>query len=70
MSNIKISVVTKYSEYKPISDKLKIYKTLKFKNFLIDSFYFQIKSFLKIIKIHKKNPINILIIHQHTDEIE
>ena len=37
MSNIKISVVTKYSEYNPISDKLKIYKTLKFKR--LDEFW-------------------------------
>ncbi len=65
IKNIKISIITKYSEYKTVSSNVKIYEIHKFNNYFFDTFYFIIKSFFKIIKIHKKEPINIINIQGH-----
>lgn len=64
IKDIKISIITRYSEYKPISSRLKIYEIHKFNNFILDTIYFHIKSFFKIVKIHKKDPIDVLNVHQ------
>lgn len=69
INNINISIVTKYSKYVSHSGKVKIYEIHKFKNLMIDSLYFNIKSLIKIIKIHRKNPIDILNVHTFTIEI-
>ncbi|MFX1443898.1 MAG: glycosyltransferase family 4 protein [Promethearchaeota archaeon] len=66
IKDIKISLITKYSEYIPISNKVKIYRIHKFNNFYIDTLYFLIKTPFKIIKIHKKEPISIINLHQYT----
>jgi len=63
--DLKISLITKYSEYKPITDRVKIYQYLKFKLYRISSLYFVIKSFFKIAKIHKKEFIDIINIEGH-----
>ncbi|MFX0132192.1 MAG: glycosyltransferase family 4 protein [Candidatus Hodarchaeota archaeon] len=60
---INLSLITKYSEFKPLTNMVKIYEIHKFKNFYLDTIYFIFKSFLKIIKIHRKNPISIINIH-------
>ncbi len=66
ISSIKISLITRFSEYKPSSKRIKIYRFHKFNNFYIDEIYFNIKSFIKILKIHKKEPITVLNIHHFT----
>lgn len=67
--NLKISIVTKYSEYNPISNRLKTYDIHKFNKYKLDTIYFLIKSFFKIMKIHKKEPINVLNIHTYSNII-
>ena len=64
IKDIKISIITRYSEYKPISSRLKIYEIHKFNNFILDTIYFHIKSFFKIVEIHKKERIDVLNVHQ------
>ncbi len=66
IEDIKISLVTKYTEYKPRSNRIKIHEIHKFHNFLLDTVYFFLKSPLTIIKIHKKDPINIINFHNST----
>ena len=64
IKDLHISIVTQYSEYKPISNRVKIYEVHNFENFILDTIYYIIKSFFQILKIHKKTPINVLNTHQ------
>jgi len=66
ISSIKISLITRFSEYKPRTKRIKIYQFHKFNNFYIDELYFNFKSFMKILKIHKKEPIDAVNIHHFT----
>ncbi len=66
IKNINISLITRYSEYTPTSNRIKIYRIHKFNNFLLDLLYFLLKSPIKIIKIHKRTPINLINIHNST----
>ncbi len=63
IKNLELSIVLKYSEYVPMSNKIKIYLIHKFKNSKLNTIYFFIKSFFKIAKIHKKKPIDVITIH-------
>lgn len=67
--NLKLSIVTKYSEYKPVSNRLKTYEIHKFTKYIPDTLYFLIKSFFKIIKLHKKEPIDVLNVHTYSNII-
>jgi len=60
INDLEITIVTKYSEYKPKTNRVNVYIISKFKNYFLNSIYFIIKSFFKIIKIHKKKPIDII----------
>ncbi|MFW9987563.1 MAG: glycosyltransferase [Candidatus Odinarchaeota archaeon] len=62
-NGLKITLISKYSEYKPISNNLKIYNLSKFVPSKINTFYFFLKSFFKIIKINKKHQITAINIH-------
>lgn len=64
IKDLHISIVTQYSEYKPISNRVKIYEVHKFENFILDTIYYIIKSFFQILKIQKKTPINVLNTHE------
>lgn len=64
--DINVSLITKYSEYRPASDKIKIYQIHKFNNFILNEIHFNIKSFMTLLKIHKREPIHILNIHHFT----
>ncbi len=64
IKDLHISIITQYSEYEPISNKVKIYQVHKFERYILDTIYFIIKSFFQILKIHKKKPINVLNTHQ------
>ncbi len=64
IKNLHISIITKYSEYEPISNRVKIYKVHRFERFFLDTIYYIIKSFFQILKIHKKKPINVINTHQ------
>lgn len=65
MRDLKISLITKYSEYKPSTDRVKIYQFLKFKLYRTSSLFFIIKSFFTLMKIHKKEFIDIININGH-----
>lgn len=65
IQDLKISIITKFSEYKASSNRLKIYKIHKFENYMLDTLYFIIKAFFKIIKINKAEPFNIINIHHY-----
>lgn len=69
IKDLKISIITKYSEYKPISNKVKIYQIHKLKPYKPDTLYFILKSILAIIKIHKNDPIDLINIHTHDSTI-
>ena len=64
--DIQLSLITKYTRYTPFSERLKIYKIHKFDNFLFDTIYFFLKYPLKLLEIHKKNPIDVINIHHYT----
>ncbi|MFX0072969.1 MAG: hypothetical protein ACFFAO_17975, partial [Candidatus Hermodarchaeota archaeon] len=66
---LKISIVTKYTEYKPITNKVKIYQLLRFRLYRTSSFYFIIRSFINLIKIHKKEKIDIINIEGHPTDM-
>lgn len=66
IKDLNISIITQYTEYKPISNRVHIYEIHKFENFIIDTFYYLLKSFYQILKIHKKKPIDVLNIHQNS----
>ncbi len=65
ITNFKISIFTKYTEYKPITNQLKIYIIHKFKSSKLNTVYFFIKSFIKIVQIHKKEPFHIININSY-----
>ena len=49
-----------------MTKRVKIYEIHKFNNFIFDTIYFLLMSPLKIMEIHKKDPINIINIHNFT----
>ena len=63
IKNLDLSIVLKYSEYVPTSNRVKIYLIHKFKSSKLNTIYFFIRSFFKIVKIHKKKPIDVINIH-------
>lgn len=63
IKNLELSIVLKYSEYVPTSNRVKIYLIHKFKSSKLNTIYFFIRSFFKIVKIHKKKPIDVINIH-------
>ncbi len=65
ISNLKIFLITKYSEYTPSTNKIKIIKINKFKNRKIDEIYFFFKSFKVIVQLHKKEKIDAINIHTY-----
>jgi len=69
IEDIKISILTKYSEYRPLTNNVKIYTLHKYKNSKLDTFYFFMKSFLKIVKINKRDKIDFINIHSYNYNI-
>lgn len=65
IEDLNISLVTKYSEYIPKSKKLIIYTHHKFKNSKLDTLYFNLKSFFKIIGINKSRKIHIILVFKY-----
>ncbi|MFX1391985.1 MAG: glycosyltransferase family 4 protein [Promethearchaeota archaeon] len=63
IKEIKISLATKYSEYIPKTNKVKIYQIHKFKFTPLDTLYFMVKIIKKIKKIHKKEHIDVIDIN-------
>ena len=63
IKNLELSIVLKYSEYVPTSNRVNIYLIHKFKSSKLNTIYFFIRSFFKIVKIHKKKPIDVINIH-------
>lgn len=63
--DIKISIITKYSEYIPKTNRVKIYQLHKFNFTLLNSIYFMVKSIVMMINIHKKEQIDIININGH-----
>lgn len=61
--NLKISLITKYSEYIPFTERARINIIYKFLISKINTIYFFLKSFIKIVKIHKIEPIHVINIH-------
>lgn len=66
IDDLNISIVTKYTEYKPISKRVKIHEIQKFNVSAIDTIYFMVKSFFRLIKIHKKETINIIDVNGYS----
>jgi len=66
-NNIRISIITKYSNFDIIPHNMDIYSIHKFKNIYIDSLYFLVKSFLILIAINKRYPISIMNIHHYSN---
>ncbi len=61
--NLKISLFSKYSEYKPISNRLRVYNISRFVKSYFNTIYFFVKSFFKIAKINRKERISAIKIH-------
>ena len=62
IKNLKVTLLTKYSEYKPLSHKTKIHLFYKFRISKINTIYFFLKTFFKTIKINKKNSIHAIYV--------
>ena len=65
IDNLNILLITKYSEYIPLTDKVKIITIQKFKNRKIDEIYFFLKSIFKIAHLHKRKHIHVINIHSY-----
>lgn len=63
INDIKISLATKYSEYIPNTNRVKIYQIHKFKFTPLDTLYFMVKTIKLIKKVHKKEHIDIIDIN-------
>ncbi|MHA1396049.1 MAG: glycosyltransferase family 4 protein [Promethearchaeota archaeon] len=61
--DIEITLITKYTRYKTKSNTTKIYEVHRFHNYVLDTIYFVMYSFFKIIKINRRKPIDIIIFH-------
>ena len=62
IKNLKITLITKYSEYKPTSNQTKINLFHKFVISKLNTIYFFLKSFFRIVKINKKDRIHAIYI--------
>jgi len=62
IKNLKITLITKYSEYKPTSNLTIINTFSKFVISKINTIYFFLRFFFRIIKINKKNRIHAIYI--------
>ena len=65
--NVKITLLTKYSEYKSISNKLNIYQFNTFRIRILNTIYFNLRSFLKIISLNKKNKIDVIFLFRFSE---
>ncbi len=62
IKSLKISLLTKYSEYKPTSQKTELHSFYKFRISKINTIYFFLKTFFKTIKINKRNTIHAIYV--------
>lgn len=68
INGLKVSVFSKYSKYKPNTNRIKIYNIQKFSNIqkfalrTVNTLYFYLKFFIKVKKLAKEDPIHL--IHQ------
>lgn len=65
--NLNISLMTQYSEYKPSSNKLKIYQYNKFRIKQLNTAYFNLKTFLKIISLNKTRKIDVIFFFRYSN---
>jgi len=65
IQNLKILLITKYSEYLPTTNNIKIIRIHRFRNRKIDEIYFFFQSFVKILQIHQKEQIHAINIHTY-----
>ncbi|MHA1670161.1 MAG: glycosyltransferase family 4 protein [Promethearchaeota archaeon] len=63
IKNLRISLITRYSECQSTSKDFKIYQIHKFRGSFLDKLYFYLGSFYKMVKIHKVEHINIINVH-------
>jgi len=70
MKNLKISIITKYTEYKPSSNKISIKQLHRFKYYKLDTIYFILKSFFSLIRIHKKERIDVIYLSGHDNHVD
>ena len=59
--NLYLSLMTKFSQYKPISKNLKIYQFNKYRIRQLNTIYFNLKAFLKIISLNKARKIDVIL---------
>ncbi|MFX0075325.1 MAG: glycosyltransferase, partial [Candidatus Hermodarchaeota archaeon] len=63
VKELKIKLITRYSEYPNNSKNFKIYQINKFKGSILGKLYFYLISFYKMVKIHKIERIDLINIH-------
>ncbi len=59
--NLYISLMTKFSHYKPISKNMKIFQYNKYQIRQINTIYFNLKAFLKIISLNKARKVDVIL---------
>jgi len=63
IKNLKISLITRYSECHTKSSNFKIYQINKFSGSVLSKVYFYLASFYKMVKIHKLECIDLINVH-------
>ncbi len=66
---LKITLITKYTEYEPFTKRTTIFQLHKLKSYRLDTISFILKSFFRLIKVHKKERINIIYLSGHDNHI-
>ena len=64
--NLKISLITRYSEYQSNSNSFKIHQINRFSGSVLGKVYFYLVSFFKMVKIHKIEHIDLINTHTYS----
>jgi len=61
--NLRIALITRYSECHTMSKDFKVHQIHKFRNSILDKLYFYLVSLYKLVKIHKDERIDLINVH-------
>ncbi len=63
IENLRISLITRYSECPTTSKDFRVYQIRKFRGSILGKLYFYLGSFYKMVKIHKHERIDLINVH-------
>ena len=69
IKNLRISLITRYSECHTTSKDFRVYQIRKFRGSILGKLYFYLGSFYKMVKIHKNERIDLINVHTFSYDI-